>query len=124
MWLDGALVLYRSFYRSELAFACALASEGPDRVIQGECREYWVVSPADAERLQRAGYQIVEESAVGVWSTEGPSTDLSTSRSASVHPATDDDTATHRDHQEAYGVRQSRIPDVESPSLNQSGEPK
>ena len=39
----------------------------------GDCLEYWVVSPADAERFQRAGYRVVEESPVGVWSTTGSS---------------------------------------------------
>jgi hypothetical protein len=31
----------------------------PHRIVLGEHSTYWLVSPADAERLQRAGYEVL-----------------------------------------------------------------
>jgi hypothetical protein len=47
-------------FLSELA-ARRFASEcvKPHRVVMGEHPAYWVVCPADASRLERAGYEIV-----------------------------------------------------------------
>ncbi len=35
-----------------------------DRVVMGDCPWYWVVSPADSQRLERAGYEIVTRSSL------------------------------------------------------------
>lgn len=45
------------FSDRELAFSFAHGSVKPHRVILGENGKYWVVCPADAERLQKAGYE-------------------------------------------------------------------
>ena len=37
------------------------ASMKPMRVVLGDCPEYWLVTPADAERLVRAGYEYALE---------------------------------------------------------------
>ncbi len=38
--------------------ACYEHSVKPRRIIMGDCPWHWVVSPADAERLLRAGYEL------------------------------------------------------------------
>jgi hypothetical protein len=67
--LDTSPIPFTSFYRPELAFACAAASPEPGQVVLGDCLEYWVVSAADAERLQRAGYPVIDDTPVAVHST-------------------------------------------------------
>ena len=50
-----------SFYQSlsNARSACYEHSVKPSRIVMGDCPWYWVVSPADAERLTKAGYELI-----------------------------------------------------------------
>jgi hypothetical protein len=61
--LGGRLIQIRAFRNLELAFSSAERHPGwAFCVVMGDCPWYWVVSPADASRLERAGYEIVTRS--------------------------------------------------------------
>jgi hypothetical protein len=54
--INGMPVYGFSFRSLDLAQSFALSCETPYRVILGDHPCVWVVSPADAERLVKAGY--------------------------------------------------------------------
>jgi hypothetical protein len=61
--LDGRRIQISPFRNLELAFSSAERHPGwANMVVMGDCPWYWVVSPADASRLERAGYEIVTRS--------------------------------------------------------------
>jgi len=45
------------FKSRELAFSFAYRAAKPMRVMLGDDERYWVVTPADASRLERWGYE-------------------------------------------------------------------
>jgi hypothetical protein len=51
------------FHRLELALRTAGRKQGL-AVVMGDCPEYWLVSMADAQRLETAGYELVTQSVV------------------------------------------------------------
>ncbi len=55
--IDGRGVYGYSFRSRALATSFASRCHKPHRVMLGDHPRYWVVSPADAERLVRASYE-------------------------------------------------------------------
>jgi len=61
--LNGRTIHISAFLSLDLAFVAAEHHPGyANHVIMGDCPWYWVVSPVDGQRLERAGYEMVTRS--------------------------------------------------------------
>ena len=58
--IDNTVVYGFNFTSQAMANSFACRCQKPHRVILGDHPRYWVVSPADAERLTTAGYEYAE----------------------------------------------------------------
>ena len=59
--IDGRKIRVQRFRSLALARAAREHAVKPVRILLGDHPEYWVVTPADAERLVRAGYEYAPE---------------------------------------------------------------
>ncbi len=55
--IRGSAYAYQSLANARSV--CYEHSVKPSRIVMGDFPYYWVVSPADAERLVRAGYELI-----------------------------------------------------------------
>ena len=56
--IKGSTYSYQSIANARSA--CYEHSVKPARIVHGNYPYYWVITPADAERLIRAGYELAE----------------------------------------------------------------
>ena len=56
--IEGRTIYAIEFTSLESAWELVNRSKKPQRIILGDAPTYWVVTPADAERLIRAGYEM------------------------------------------------------------------
>lgn len=57
--IEGQTIYAIEFTSLEAAWELVNRSKKPQRIILGDAPTYWVVTPADAQRLIRAGYEMV-----------------------------------------------------------------
>ena len=58
--INGRVVYGFRLHSIESARSLAYGATKPQRIMLGDHPELWVVTPADAERLVRAGYEYAE----------------------------------------------------------------
>lgn len=57
--IDGRTIYAFEFTSLEAAWDMVNRAKKPQRIILGDAPFYWVVNPADAQRLVKAGYEML-----------------------------------------------------------------